>query len=314
MRLLKKAQKAKVILKMQFTWIYDADEPKQIKHYVKMQGISRSLLAKIKFQGGKILVNGQIENVLYYLQTDDQLTIEIPDEGEHETLLLDPTPIDIVFEDDHYLVVNKPTNVASIPAQYHPNGTMANRVKYYLQQQEAVNQVIHVVTRLDRDTTGLMLFAKHGFAHALMDQELRNKQLIKRYQALVGGAIESLKEHDWINLPIERDLNSIIKRQTGPAGLASETEYWLKESYCKASLVAIQLHTGRTHQIRVHFAAIGCPLLGDDLYEGDLTQGIERQALHCGELRFTHPFTKEEIHLTLELPADMRSVVEKMTD
>ena len=95
-----------------------------------------------------------------------------------------------MFEDDHFLVVNKPAGIASIPAQYHPSGTMANRVKGYYKRQNYVNQVIHVVTRLDRDTSGLMLFAKHGFAHALIDQELREKKVTKIYYALVGGAIE----------------------------------------------------------------------------------------------------------------------------
>ena len=110
---------------------------------------------------------------------NDTVTIVIPDEGEHETVLLDETPIEIVYEDQHLLIVNKPAGIASIPAQYHPNGTMANRVKAYYKQQGYQDQVIHVVTRLDRDTSGLMLFAKHGFAHAKLDVQLRQKQLIK---------------------------------------------------------------------------------------------------------------------------------------
>ena len=127
---------------------------------------------------------------------------------------------------------------------------MANRVKGYYKRQNYVNQVIHVVTRLDRDTSGLMLFAKHGFAHALIDQELREKG-DKIYYALVGGAIEQLNEHQLIEKPIGRDLSSLLKRQVIETGQFASTEYWLAKG-AQAAAVRIQLHTGRTHQIRVH--------------------------------------------------------------
>jgi len=203
---------------MQFQYIYEKTAGQQLKYFLKEQGISKGLLAKIKFQGGQIAVNGQIENVLYQLKAQDVVQITIPDEGEHETVLLDETPIDIVYEDAHLLVVNKPANVASIPAQYHPNGTMANRVKAYYKQQNYANQVIHVVTRLDRDTSGLMVFAKHGFAHAKLDVQLRNKQFVKRYQALVTGNIAQLQNHALIDLPIARDYDSLLKRKIDDSG------------------------------------------------------------------------------------------------
>lgn len=297
---------------MEFTWNYEKETPQQLKYFLKEQGISKSLLAKIKFQGGQISVNTTVQNVLYHLQKNDRIHIVIPTEKAHETLLLDDTPIDIVYEDDHYLVVNKPSGVASIPAQYHPNGTMANRVKNYLVQQNYPDQVIHIVTRLDRDTTGLMLFAKHGFAHALMDQELRQKKVVKKYQALVAGDTEGLAEHAEINLPIGRDLRSLIKRMITEEGRQAVTEYWLEKKNEQMALVDIQLHTGRTHQIRVHFAAIGCPLLGDDMYEGRMDLGITRQALHCYQLSFWHPFLKKQIELKQALPTDMSAVSGKI--
>ena len=172
---------------MEFVWTYEKNHPQQIKYFLKEKGISKGLLAKIKFQGGEIKVNGQTENVLFSLSCNDKVTIVIPAEGEHETVLLDETPIEIVYEDEHLLVVNKPAGVSSIPAQYHPNYTMANRVKAYYKRQGYENQVIHVVTRLDRDTSGLMLFAKHGFAHAKLDVQLREKRFVKKYQAIVSG-------------------------------------------------------------------------------------------------------------------------------
>lgn len=295
---------------MQFQYIYEKTAGQQLKYFLKEQGISKGLLAKIKFQGGQIAVNGQIENVLYQLKAQDVVQITIPDEGEHETVLLDETPIDIVYEDAHLLVVNKPANVASIPAQYHPNGTMANRVKAYYKQQNYANQVIHVVTRLDRDTSGLMVFAKHGFAHAKLDVQLRNKQFVKRYQALVTGNIAQLQNHALIDLPIARDYDSLLKRKIDDSGKQAKTEYWLEKRNQELALVDIQLHTGRTHQIRVHFAAIGCPLRGDELYGGLVNETMNRQALHCYELQFTHPFTQKVLHFTQALPQDMADLAQ----
>ena len=295
---------------MQFQYIYEKTAGQQLKYFLKEQGISKGLLAKIKFQGGQIAVNGRIENVLYQLKAQDIVQITIPDEGEHETVLLDETPIDIVYEDAHLLVVNKPANVASIPAQYHPNGTMANRVKAYYKRQNYSNHVIHVVTRLDRDTSGLMVFAKHGFAHAKLDVQLRNKQFVKRYQALVTGEIAQLQNHALIDLPIARDYDSLLKRKIDDSGKQAKTEYWLEKQNQELALVDIQLHTGRTHQIRVHFAAIGCPLRGDELYGGLVDETMNRQALHCYELQFTHPFTQEALHFTQALPQDMADLAQ----
>lgn len=295
---------------MQFQYIYEKTAGQQLKYFLKEQGISKGLLAKIKFQGGQIAVNGRIENVLYQLKAQDVVQITIPDEGEHETVLLDETPIDIVYEDAHLLVVNKPANVASIPAQYHPNGTMANRVKAYYKRQNYANQVIHVVTRLDRDTSGLMVFAKHGFAHAKLDVQLRNKQFVKRYQALVTGEIAQLQNHALIDLPIARDYDSLLKRKIDDSGKQAKTEYWLEKQNQELALVDIQLHTGRTHQIRVHFAAIGCPLRGDELYGGLVDETMNRQALHCYELQFTHPFTQEALYFTQALPQDMADLAQ----
>ena len=293
---------------MEFSYEYQKSTSQQVKYFLKEQGISKGLLAKIKFQGGKIFVNESIQNVLYELKAQDIVKIMIPDEGEHETLLLDETPIEIVYEDDHLLVVNKPAGISSIPAQYHPNQTMANRVKAYYKRQGYANQVVHVVTRLDRDTSGLMLFAKHGFAHAKLDVQLREKTLIKKYQALLSGEVGILEEHGRIELPIGRDMTSIIKRMVSTEGRMADTEYWLEKRTDELALVDIQLHTGRTHQIRVHFSAIGCPLVGDDMYGGIMDLPLLRQALHCYQLHFSHPFTEEWLDLTCELPQDMEEM------
>ena len=299
---------------MEFEWRYEKEQPQQLKYFLKEIGISKGLLAKIKFQGGTIKVNDKRENVLFSLSDNDKVTIVIPAEGEHETVLLDETPIDIIYEDEHLLVVNKPAGISSIPAQYHPNGTMANRVKAYYKRQGYEDQVVHVVTRLDRDTSGLMLFARHGFAHAKLDVQLREKKFIKKYQALISGSLDDLKEHGWIDLPIARDYSSLLKRQVHVDGRSAQTEYWLEKRDSEIALVDIQLHTGRTHQIRVHFSEIGCALLGDEMYGGRMDLGIERQALHCYDLRFYHPFTQKLLEFKQPLAQDMAAIVQRFED
>lgn len=293
---------------MEFTWCVDTESMK-LKSFLKEQGVSRKLLAKVKFQGGTLYVNNEVRNALFEVSKGDKVSMIVPDEGEHETLLPDDSGIDVVYEDEHILVVNKPSGVASIPAQYHPKGTMANRVKHHYNKNNYVNRVVHVVTRLDRDTTGLMLFAKHGFAHAMLDKQLRSGDLKKYYTALVSGNIEQLKESDRIDLPIGRDVTSIVKRQVIETGQKAVTDYWLEKKTKQVALVRIQLHTGRTHQIRVHFSAIGCPLLGDSMYDGNMDLGIDRQALHCTRLEMKHPFTGEPLILEQRLPNDMEIII-----
>lgn len=286
---------------------YVANKRSKVKSLLKEHDISKGLLAKIKFQGGQILVNGKEENAIYLLDVGDRVTIHIPDEVAHETLIAVDHPLDIVYEDDHFLVINKPAGIASIPSSLHAN-TMANFMKHYYVQQGYANQRVHIVTRLDKDTSGLMLFAKHGYAHARLDKQLQAKALTKRYYALVAGEGKLPLEGDII-APIARDDESIITRRVHASGKYAHTSYKVIGQYGKVRLVDIQLHTGRTHQIRVHFAHLGFPLLGDDLYGGSMTYGIKRQALHCHSLQFSNPFTKEEQVHASALTDDFESVI-----
>ena len=149
---------------MRFEFI--ADEHVKVKTFLKKHEVSKGLLAKIKFRGGAILVNDQPQNATYLLDIGDKVIIDIPAEEGFETLESIERPLDILYEDDHFLVLNKPYGVASIPSVNHSN-TIANFIKGYYVKQDYENQQVHIVTRLDRDTSGLMLFAKHGYAHAL---------------------------------------------------------------------------------------------------------------------------------------------------
>lgn len=290
------------IFMMVFEW--QAEEALLTRTFLKHRGISRRLLSRIKFHGGKILVNGQEENVRHQLTVGDKVTVILPSEGKQEIIEAIHLPIDILFEDDHYIAVNKPAGYTSIPSQYNPQGSMANILKAYYQRQDYENQVIHVVTRLDRDTSGVMLFAKHAFAHGLIDQQMQQNGIEKTYLAVADQKVSDI-EHGFMDDPIARSPQSIIERRVHASGQSALTEYWLTQEVGNLNVYKVQLHTGRTHQIRVHFAFNGAPLIGDDLYGGRLDYGIQRQALHCRSLKFKHQFTGEMVEIEADLPEDI---------
>lgn len=296
---------------MRFEFI--ADQAVKVKTFLKQQEISKSLLAKIKFKGGNIFVNGTPQNAIYQLSVGDTVTIDIPSEADETGSLLPVEhELEIVYEDDHFLVINKPFGYASIPSVLH-SSTMANFVKGYYLRKEYENRQVHIVTRLDKDTSGLMLFAKHGYAHARLDRQLQTKMVQKRYFALVHGS-GILEPTGDIIAPIGRPQDSIITRCVTKDGKYAHTSYEVIASFNDVHLVDIRLHTGRTHQIRVHFAYIGFPLLGDDLYGGNMDFGITRQALHCHHLSFVNPFIEERLILQSSLPADFQAVINNLSN
>ncbi|MBM7642780.1 RluA family pseudouridine synthase [Streptococcus loxodontisalivarius] len=290
---------------MRFEFV--VDRRCKVKTFLKGHDVSKALLAKVKFKGGNIWVNGVEQNAIYLLDVGDVVSIDIPDEESHETLQPVAQDLDIVYEDDNFMVINKPFGFASIPSVLHSN-TIANFVKHYYLANNYPNKQVHIVTRLDRDTSGLMLFAKHGYAHARLDKQLQAKAIEKRYFALVSGT-GHLEPKGEIIAPIARDEDSMITRRVHKSGKYAHTSYEIVESFGDVHLVDIRLHTGRTHQIRVHFSHIGFPLLGDDLYGGRMDCGIERQALHCHYLHFTNPYTKNEMIFENGLTDDFESVI-----
>ena len=288
---------------MEIQWTYQGLTPISVKEFVKIQGLPRKFMAAVKHQGGRILVNSQDVTVRAILRPGDQLVIVPPIEAGYDSVPPSDIPIDIVFEDRDLLVVNKPIQTVSIPSLKNPDSSMANRIKGYYVNQAYYDQVIHIVTRLDRDTTGLMLVAKHRLAHAFLDKQLQAGALKKYYMAISQGT--QWETHGQIQAPIARNPESIISRRVHSSGQAAVTLYERLETYPDGCLLRLHLLTGRTHQIRVHLAHLGGPLVGDTLYQGRVSSPIYRQALHCSELNFVHPFSHQRIHLKTDLPPDM---------
>ncbi len=275
-----------------------------VRTFLRGKGISRRLLARIKYHGGEVLLNDEPRYVGTQAVVGDRIKVLIPDEGKQEEIEGLPGPLDILFEDDHYLAVNKPAYYTSIPSFHNPQGSMANILKAYYQAQNYDNQVIHVVTRLDRDTSGVMLFAKHQFAHSLLDQSLRQGGIDKRYWAFTPDPLQP-KDQGFIEAAIGRKPGSIIERRVDPDGKPALTEYQLLRETAAGYLYGVRLHTGRTHQIRVHFAHAGAPLYGDSLYGGEMAAGLDRQALHCRSLSFDHPLTGDHLQIIAPLADEL---------
>ncbi|MBG9981697.1 RluA family pseudouridine synthase [Aerococcaceae bacterium DSM 111020] len=288
---------------MRFDWIVTEESPQLLRDFIREKALPRKFMSAVKYHGGEILVNQQPVTVRYQLAVGDQVSIIPPIEEGHDTVAPSYKPIDIVYEDRDILIVNKPSGVVSIPSVRAPDTSMANRIKGYYVSQNYADQVIHIVTRLDRDTSGLMLIAKHRLAHAFFDRLLQQNALVKRYLA-ISSKREWPTDHGMIEAPIARHPESIIQRIADPSGQPAKTEYWVSQQYAEGSVLALQLHTGRTHQIRVHLMSIGGSLVGDTLY-GPTEQPLKRQALHCHQLIFSHPFTHQRMIVTQSMPNDM---------
>ena len=283
---------------------YVVKKEQLLREFLLENNISRKTLTRIKFDSdGSIKVNGNEENVRYTLKENDRVEITLPSEDYSESVRFINKPVDIVYEDEYFLIINKDINLPSIPSRNMEDESLLERVNYYFREKN-INSIPHIVTRLDKNTSGLVLIAKHRHIHALFS----NLSIDKYYTALVNGKI---KDNAIVEAPIRRVSSSIIEREVGEGGEYAKTEYWLEEyiSGLDISVVRLKLFTGKTHQIRVHMKYEGHPLLGDELYGGDVSF-IKRQALNCSNLAFVHPITREFIDIKAEIPADMKKVIE----
>lgn len=279
------------------------DDKKIVRKFLVQHKFSSSQLHNLKNKGGQIFVNHKQRHFNYPLKKGDQILIVL--NSEEPSDLIEPMPgkVDVVFEDSYLLVINKPPGIASLPAKAKDSKTMANVVKSYLIDKKE-NSSIHLVTRLDRNTSGLMVFAKTSYAHSLLDRILHTEDFQKFYLAMVYGQVSP--EKGLIDLPIGIDPKAFYMRNIDhDLGKPSKTLYETVEKFDDASLLKLKLLTGRTHQIRVHLTAIGHPIIGDDMYSKKIDPRMGRQALHCYRLNIVHPVTKKLLKLTAPLPKDM---------
>jgi 23S rRNA pseudouridine1911/1915/1917 synthase len=276
-------------------------------YLMKVKSVSRSSLNAIKFEGGRIEVNGEEVSVRYKLSEHDAIKVLFPIEKRSEKLKGERIPLSIVYEDEHIIVVNKPFGMASMPSPNHTSGTLSHALLHYYDQNKWP-YTIHIVNRLDRDTSGLMLVAKHRYAHHLFSTEQKVGNIERKYLAIVHGKMD--QEHGVIDEPIGRKDESIIEREVRHDGQRAVTYYHVVETFANYSLVQLKLETGRTHQIRVHMSFMNHPLVGDDLYGGETAQ-LSRQALHSAEISFFHPILNQTLHFKSNLPNDIMGFLNK---
>lgn len=289
------------MIKIKLTYIVlKEDEGKKVGNILRDKlNISSRLLTKLKMNG-KILVGRTSVFSSYIVHQNDEITVNI-DFEEEDNIVPEDMNLDILYEDDYLLAINKPFGTVVHPSSNHLTNTLANGVKYYLNNKKK----IRAINRLDRDTSGIVLFAKNEYIQELM---ITNTKIEKEYLALTIGKLP--KDKDTLSFPIARKEGSIMERIVTEAGQIAITHYdvirYIEDK--NISLVHLKLETGRTHQIRVHLAYIGNSILGDTLY-GLETNLINRQALHAYSTSFVHPITKKEIHITAPLPNDMESLI-----
>ncbi|MCM3707103.1 MULTISPECIES: RluA family pseudouridine synthase [Cytobacillus] len=276
-----------------------------IREFLKDNHISKTALTDIKFAGGFIQVNNQEVNVRYVLREGDVLQVGFPEEVPSAGMKGEDLPLDILYEDDYLLVVNKPAGMNTIPSREHPSGSLANRlIGYY--KRIGLKAAAHIVTRLDRDTSGLVLIAKNRHVHHLFSEQQRSRKIHRMYDAFAGGSI--CPDAGTIEQPIARKKDSIIEREVSEDGQYACTHYQVISRNNEFTHLKLKLDTGRTHQIRVHLAWLGYPLAGDELY-GGTRQFIKRQALHCCSLSFEHPILHETLKFEQQLPEDMNCLL-----
>lgn len=267
---------------------------------------SKRIVIRAKSEGGQILINGELKTVRYIIQTGDLLEVKLPPEKKSDFITIENIPLQIMYEDEFFLIINKEAGMPTIPSRLHTSGTIANALLYYYKKNN-IPYTIHTVTRLDKDTSGLVLIAKHQYSHSLFSTMQRKNEINRKYIAIVHGNVD-IKE-GIINAPIGRKVDSIIERVVTDEGQEAITHYDVTEETANYTVVEVELVTGRTHQIRVHFSHIGHPLVGDDLYGGQ-KKLIDRQALHCSEIGFIHPFTNEEMTFRSKPPNEMMKLIE----
>lgn len=291
---------------MNLSYQIDKDEHyDNVLHVLKEQFLlSDRLITKLK-KANKIYLNSLPTYTKKSVTVGDTVSVLIDFEEDNSNIVASNIPLNIIYEDDYLLVINKSANIAVHPSILHFDNSLSNGVKFYFDKL-GLKKKIRIVNRLDRNTSGIIVFAKNEYIQECLIKQMKTKELKKEYLAIVEGILES--KSDTLTFPIARKEGSIIERTVSSDGDSAITHYDIVKEFNNLSLVHITLGTGRTHQIRVHFSYIGHPILGDTLY-GRPSELINRQALHSYKLTFTHPVTKKVLSLEAPLPNDIKNIL-----
>ena len=295
--------------------VENLEEKIRLDSYIssKQEEMSRSTIQRL-IEEGKITVNDRKEKASYKVQNEDLITIEIekPKEVEIEAQNI---PLDIIYEDEHILVVNKQKGLVVHPANGNWNGTLVNAIMAYCKDSlSGIGGELRpgIVHRIDKDTSGLLIIAKNDKAHTKMSQQIKNREVKKTYIALVRGIIP--ENEATINMPIGRSTKDRKKMAVVKEGKEAITHFKVINRYTTQkgsyTLLEVKIDTGRTHQIRVHLSQIGHPIIGDMTYSNGKNEfGVEGQCLHAKSLEFKHPITGKHMKLEAPLPDYFKKIL-----
>ena len=280
----------------------------------KYSSINEHLTDRLKFSSNLLsklirLQNIKCNNIICDTRNkpiyDSILSIDFGYEEDNSNIVPNNIKLDIVYEDDWLIVLNKPAGIAIHPSLLHYDNSLSNGVRFYF---DSINlkKKIRPVNRLDFNTSGLVVFAKCEYIQECLIKQMESHIFKKEYLCIVEGKLSHLSGS--INLPIARKDNSIIERVISPNGKNAITHYEVLKEFNNFSLVKCSLETGRTHQIRVHFSSIGHPLVGDTLY-GHASNILDRQALHSYKLEFVHPITNKKRVFVCDLPNALKKII-----
>lgn len=272
---------------------------------------SRSRLQQL-IKDGEFKINGLKIRPSYRVKQGDQATLTVPDPAP-ATVVPEAVPLDIVYEDHDVLVVNKPRGMVVHPSPGHMSGTLVNALLHHCTDLSGINGVLRpgIVHRIDKDTSGLLMVAKTDAAHRSLAAQLKDKTTKRQYLAIVHGVVT--ENEGLIDAPIGRDTHDRKKMAvTADNSKTAVTHFKVLERFSRYTLVSCRLETGRTHQIRVHMAYIGHPVAGDPKYGPRKTLPIHGQALHAGEIGFTHPVTGKFMEFRVDPPTDFQELLDRL--
>ena len=276
--------------------------------------LSRMTVKKL-IEDNKVIVNGNIAKSSYKVKENDVIELEEP-EAKTVDIVAQDIPIDVVYEDNDIIVVNKPKGLVVHPANGNWDGTLVNAIMAKCKDSlSGIGGEIRpgIVHRLDKDTSGLLIIAKNDKAHLNLSEQIKNRNVKKVYYALVRGIVP---ENDaTINMPIARSTKDRKKMAVDKNGKEAITHFKVLERFDKYTLLEVKIDTGRTHQIRVHLSQIGYPVVGDEVYSNGKNEfGVHGQLLHAKSLDFIHPSTGEKMHLEAQLPEEFENVLKKLKE